>query len=139
MDSKKLELATLITGSIAILMAIYFGFVAASALSSSKIINYVFAVAFLVFIAYNYIKSTEYEKIKKQLTDEISELNNRIESLTADINKKTTEIEKLNSELSDRDKKIAEVESENRKLQQKIESLEEKIQELSQKIDNTTV
>ncbi|MFN4299615.1 MAG: hypothetical protein ACK4EX_07800 [Thermaurantimonas sp.] len=139
MDSKKLELATIITGSVAILMAIYFGFIAASALSSSKLINYVFAIAFLVFIAYNYIKSTEYEKIKKQLTDEISELNNRIESLTIDINKKTAEIEKLNNELSVKDKKITEIESENKKLQQKVESLEEKIIELSQKIDNPTV
>ncbi|GCD77578.1 hypothetical protein JCM31826_10600 [Thermaurantimonas aggregans] len=139
MDSKKLELATLITGSIAILLAIYFGFIAASALSSSKIINYIFALAFFVFIAYNYIKSTEYEKIKKQLIDEISELNNRIESLTADLNKKTAEIENLNADLSDRDKKIAEVENENKKLQQKVENLEEKIQELSKRIDNPTV
>lgn len=139
MDSKKLELATLITASIAIVLAIYFGFIAASALSSSKIINYVFALAFFIFIGYNYIKSTEYEKIKKQLTDEISDLNNRIESLTADINKKTSEIQHLNNQLSERDKKLAEVESENKKLQQKIQNLEEKIKELSQKIDNTTV
>ena len=138
MNSKKFELITLVSGSLAILAAIYFGFIDASSVYSGKITNYIFAGAFFIFIVYTFIKSTEYEKIKKQLSDEISNLTDRVDQLSKEIEEKSQTINKLNLDIDQKNKLIKKIENENKNLSEKINKLEEVVDELSQKIKNTT-
>ncbi|MFN3952295.1 MAG: hypothetical protein ACK4KT_07835 [Thermaurantimonas sp.] len=137
MNSKKIELLTLVVGSLSIFAAIYFGFFDASSVYSGKITNYIFSGAFLIFITYTYIKSSEYEKIKKQLSDEISNLNDRVNQLTNEIEEKSQVILRLNTDIDKKNQLIKKIENENKNLSEKITRLEEIVDELSQKIKNT--
>lgn len=139
MDSKKMELATIVTGSLAILAAVYFGFIAASSVHSAKITNYIFAGAFFMFIVYNFLKTTEYEKVNKQLSDEVARLNEKVHQLTEEIREKSQTIDNLNNEITQKNKKITEIENNNKKLSEKVANLEELVNELNQKISNSTV
>lgn len=137
MNSKKIELITIMTGSLAILAAIYFGFINASSVYAGKIVNYIFASAFLIYIIYNFIKSTEYEKIIKQLNGDISKLNERVNQLSADLEEKSALILKLNNDIDLKNKTIKKIENENKNLSEKVLKLEQTIEEFNQKIINS--
>ncbi|GCD78854.1 hypothetical protein [Schleiferia thermophila] len=139
MDSKKIELVTLITVAVAILAAIYFGFIASSSLTSASITNWIFAIAFAIYIVYQYIRTLDYEKIKNQLLEEIKALNQKVEQLNTILEEKSVQIDELKKSVNQKEQKISQLEKSNKQLTQKISDLEAHIEELKQQSNNPAI
>lgn len=139
MDSKKFELVTLITVIVAILGALFFGFIMASSFISASITNWIFAIAFAVYIIYNYFRSLEYEKTNYQLQEEIKRLNLKIDELNKSLNEKSRQIDELKKMVHEKDQKINQLEKNNRQLKEKISELEAHVEELKQQSNNPAI
>jgi peptidoglycan hydrolase CwlO-like protein len=125
--AKKLDLFIIILGAAALITAILFGFVLKSNPMGETISNIAFAVGFLAYIAYSYLRSAAYEKMKFQQEQTIEERNNEIQNLNAELEKSKKEISSLKSEVS-------KMQSELKKSKEEVSALKADLAQAEQQI-----
>lgn len=105
----KLETASIVVGAIATLLGFYFIFITSS--NEYRLTNIIIAVAFLVFVAYNFYVGLNSKGIRRQLEDSIFECNqlkDSLENAKRELNGVKNQLELAESELENVKKALAE-------------------------------
>ena len=115
MKGKKLEILVLVVAFVILATAMFFMFVGGTEndIKAISMVNRLFSVGFLVYIAYSYLLSnnlnkenTELEKNVNNLKDEVSRMRKKNDELTTSISQKDSEISTLSSEKSTLEKDV---------------------------------
>jgi len=115
MKGKKLEILVLVIAFVILATAMFFMFVGGTEndIKAMSMVNRLFSVGFLVYIAYSYLLSnnlnkeiTELEKNINNLKDEVSRMRKKNDELTTSISQKDSEISTLSGEKSTLEKDV---------------------------------
>ena len=115
MKGKKLEILVLVVAFVILATAMFFMFVGGTEndIKAISMVNRLFSVVFLAYIAYSYLLSnnlnkenTELEKNVNNLKDEVSRMRKKNDELTTSISQKDSEISTLSSEKSTLEKDV---------------------------------
>ena len=115
MKGKKLEILVLVIAFVILATAMFFMFVGGTEndIKAISMVNRLFSVGFLVYIAYSYLLSnnlnkeiTELEKNINNLKDEVSRMRKKNDELTTSISQKDSEISTLSGEKSTLEKDV---------------------------------
>lgn len=117
--SKRLELAAIVVGVVAIAASAYFIFTQEGAF---RLTNWVISLAFLVFVAYNFINV-------RALKERIGDLEERNSDLTSNLERTRADLTSTQSELTSVRGELTEVRTEAEAKVRRIQLLEDQLAE----------
>lgn len=136
MKGKKLEILVLVIAFVILATAMFFMFVGGTEndIKAISMVNRLFSVGFLVYIAYSYLLSnnlnkeiTELEKNVNNLKDEVSRMRKKNDELTTSISQKDSEISTLSSEKSTLEKDVDSLKKQLTKAKAEVKKLTEEV------------
>ena len=136
MKGKKLEILVLVVAFVILATAMFFMFVGGTEndIKAISMVNRLFSVGFLVYIAYSYLLSnnlnkenTELEKNVNNLKDEVSRMRKKNDELTTSISQKDSEISTLSSEKSTLEKDVDSLKKQLTKAKAEVKKLTEEV------------
>ena len=136
MKGKKLEILVLVVAFVILATAMFFMFVGGTEndIKAISMVNRLFSVGFLVYIAYSYLLSnnlnkeiTELEKNINNLKDEVSRMRKKNDELTTSISQKDSEISTLSSEKSTLEKDVDSLKKQLTKAKAEVKKLTEEV------------
>jgi septal ring factor EnvC (AmiA/AmiB activator) len=136
MKGKKLEILVLVIAFVILATAMFFMFVGGTEndIKAISMVNRLFSVGFLVYIAYSYLLSnnlnkeiTELEKNINNLKDEVSRMRKKNDELTTSISQKDSEISTLSSEKSTLEKDVDSLKKQLTKAKAEVKKLTEEV------------
>ena len=132
MKGKKLEILVFVVAFIILATAMFFMFIGGTDndIKAISMVNRLFSVGFLVYIAYSYLLSNnlnkeivELEKNVDNLKSEVARKRKKIEGLTATVAQKDTEISTLSSQKSTLEKDVDSLKKQLTKAKSEIKKL----------------
>lgn len=122
MKGKKLEILVLVVAFAILATAMFFMFVGGTEndIKAISIVNRLFSVGFLVYIAYSYLLSNNLNK-------EIADLEKNVDNLKNEVARKRKKIEDLTKTVSERDSEISTLSNDKSTLEKDVDSLKKQL------------
>ncbi len=122
MKGKKLEILVLVVAFLILATAMFFMFVGGTEndIKAISMVNRLFSVGFLVYIAYSYLLSNNLNK-------EIAELEKNVDNLKNEVARKRTKIEDLTKTIAEKDSEITTLTNGKSTLEKEVESLKNQL------------
>ncbi|MCT4622524.1 MAG: hypothetical protein N4A46_02790 [Schleiferiaceae bacterium] len=134
MKGKKLEILVLVVAFLILAAAMYMMYVGTveNNIEAMSLVNRLFSVGFLVYIAYSYILSNnlnkeivELEKNIDNLKNEVARKRKKLKAAEKEVTEKTAEIEKLTADNAGLSKDLANAKKQVTKLKGDLKKLQE--------------
>lgn len=122
MKGKKLEILVLVVAFAILATAMFFMFVGGTEndIKAISMVNRLFSVGFLVYIAYSYLLSNNLNK-------EIADLEKNVDNLKNEVARKRKKIEDLTKTVSEKDSEISALTNDKSTLEKDVESLKKQL------------
>ena len=129
MKGKKLEILVLVVAFAILATAMFFMFVGGTEndIKAISMVNRLFSVGFLVYIAYSYLLSNN-------LNTEISELEKNVDNLKSEVARKRKKIEDLTTTVSEKEGEISTLVSDKTTLEKDVDSLKKQLSKAKSEI-----
>lgn len=134
MKGKKLEILVLVVAFIILATAMFFMFIGGTDndIKAISMVNRLFSVGFLVYIAYSYLLSNNLNK-------EIAELEKNVDNLKSEVVRKRKKIEDLTKTVSEKDSEISALTNDKSTLEKDVESLKKQLTKAKSEIKKLSV
>jgi len=122
MKGKKLEILVLVVAFVILATAMFFMFVGGTEndIKAISMVNRLFSVGFLVYIAYSYLLSNNLNK-------DIAELEKNVDNLKNEVARKRTKIEDLTKTVAEKDTELNKLSVEKSTLEKDVDSLKKQL------------
>ena len=122
MKGKKLEILVLVVAFVILATAMFFMFVGGTEndIKAISMVNRLFSVGFLVYIAYSYLLSNNLNK-------DIAELEKNVDNLKNEVARKRTKIEDLTKAVAEKDTELNKLSVEKSTLEKDVDSLKKQL------------
>ena len=132
MKGKRLEIIVLIVAFVILagaLFLMFYGRGGGDEIKTIVLVNRLFSLGFLVYIAYSYLLSTN-------LNNEITSLNNHIDNLKKEVVRQNKKIDDQQNQIKTRDQQISGLEQERDEINSKNESLSKELTKIKKELND---